>query len=136
MAEVYPGMKQLLQFLSSQGLILGVTTLKHQPYAEKMLSHFGLSGYFTCICGSSSDKSVQLKKDVISRAISLLGNPQKEECVLIGDSIYDALGAQDTGVDFIGVSYGFGYGEKYEQLLLNKPHAHCPEEIKNLIFLA
>ena len=31
-----------------------------------------------------------------------------EQCVMIGDTEYDARGAKDAGVPFIGVSYGFG----------------------------
>ena len=36
-----------------------------------------------------------------------LGITDKEEVVLIGDSRYDARGAQELGIDCIGVSYGF-----------------------------
>ena len=34
---------------------------------------------------------------------------KKSECVLIGDSKYDAIGAEQAGIDFIGVTYGFGF---------------------------
>lgn len=29
--------------------------------------------------------------------------------MLIGDSKYDALGAKEIGIDFIAVTYGFGF---------------------------
>ena len=31
------------------------------------------------------------------------------ETVLIGDSKYDAIGAIESGIDFIAVTYGFGF---------------------------
>ena len=34
---------------------------------------------------------------------------KKENAVLIGDSIYDADGAAAAGIDFIAVTYGFGF---------------------------
>lgn len=32
--------------------------------------------------------------------------------VMIGDSINDLKGAEDLGIDFIGVTYGFGFEKK------------------------
>lgn len=33
----------------------------------------------------------------------------KLDAVLIGDSSYDAVGAEQAGIDFIAVTYGFGF---------------------------
>ena len=33
----------------------------------------------------------------------------KSQAVLIGDSKYDAIGAKEAGIDFIAVTYGFGF---------------------------
>ncbi|MGN0692208.1 MAG: HAD hydrolase-like protein [Oscillospiraceae bacterium] len=33
----------------------------------------------------------------------------KSKAVLIGDSKYDAIGAMQSGIDFIAVTYGFGF---------------------------
>ena len=33
----------------------------------------------------------------------------KTDAVLIGDSKYDAIGAEQAGIDFIAVTYGFGF---------------------------
>ena len=36
--------------------------------------------------------------------------------VLIGDTVHDAVGAQNAGIDFIAVTYGFGF-KKNEAVL-------------------
>lgn len=36
----------------------------------------------------------------------------KEKALLVGDSEYDAKGAQETGIDFLGITYGFGFRSK------------------------
>ena len=33
---------------------------------------------------------------------------------MIGDSIYDAIGAEEAGIDFIAVTYGYGFKNKEE----------------------
>jgi phosphoglycolate phosphatase len=38
----------------------------------------------------------------------------KSEVVLIGDSHFDAIGAKGANIDFIGVTYGFGFKTKSE----------------------
>lgn len=48
------------------------------------------------------------KSDIINLVLEDLG-VEPENAVLIGDSAYDAIGAGQNGVDFIGVEYGFGF---------------------------
>ncbi len=33
---------------------------------------------------------------------------KKEDCLMIGDSIYDAMAAKQVGLDCLAVAYGFG----------------------------
>ena len=35
---------------------------------------------------------------------------RKDEVLMVGDSKHDATGAEALGVDFAGVSFGFGFG--------------------------
>lgn len=48
------------------------------------------------------------KSDIINLVLEDL-SVEPENAVLIGDSAYDAIGARQSGVDFIGVEYGFGF---------------------------
>ena len=33
----------------------------------------------------------------------------KERAVMIGDTAFDAIGAEGMGIDFLGVTFGFGF---------------------------
>lgn len=106
-AEGYPEMDKVLHALKTEGKVVGVATLKNEQFAKKMLANMGLSQYIDCIAGMDG-KDKLTKAMLIERVLKTL-NQQKENAVLVGDSSYDALGAKDAGVDFIGVTYGFGF---------------------------
>lgn len=51
---------------------------------------------------------------------------------MIGDSSYDAIGAQKMGIDFIGVTYGFGFQSADEVLRFKAVGAaDVPRELVN-----
>ena len=47
------------------------------------------------------------KARLINRAVEAL-QFDKENCIMIGDRMFDIEGAVEAGVDSIGVTYGFG----------------------------
>lgn len=106
-AEVYPGILELLETLNSEGVKLGVCTLKRQDVAEKVLEHFGLLEYFDVVVGIDQQESLT-KAGTIEIALQSMQQNDKAGVVLVGDSVYDAEGAGEAGVDFLGVLYGFG----------------------------
>lgn len=106
-AEGYPEMEELLSALKTMEKDIGVATLKNEEFAKKMLANMGLSQYINYVAGMDG-KDKLTKAMLVERARKKLGR-KKEETVLVGDSFYDALGAKEAGVDFIGVTYGFGF---------------------------
>lgn len=56
----------------------------------------------------------------------------RSNAVMIGDSSYDAIGAQKMGIDFIGVTYGFGFQSADEVLRFKAVGAaDVPRELVN-----
>ncbi len=53
------------------------------------------------------DRSREKKEDVIAYLLEKTGG-NKDCVVMIGDSIYDVVGAKEFGIPCIGVSWGFG----------------------------
>jgi phosphoglycolate phosphatase len=106
-AELYNGVPELLKTLQEWGYKLGVVTLKMEGSATKMLQHFNMVQYFDSIKGALSGSPL-LKSELLIECITCL-KLEKNDCLLIGDSEYDAIGAEDIGIDFIGVLYGFGF---------------------------
>ncbi|RAQ30484.1 phosphoglycolate phosphatase [Hydrogeniiclostridium mannosilyticum] len=108
-AQHYPGISELLQNLKNSGRFLGVATLKREDTAQKILAHFNLKQYFDVIAGIDTKEQLS-KSDIIQAALKEMGQTNAS-AVLIGDSQYDAEGAEKAGVSFIGVTYGFGFSD-------------------------
>ncbi|MBP2703388.1 HAD hydrolase-like protein [Microbispora sp. RL4-1S] len=105
--EVIPGIPAVLETLVADGRTLGVATSKPGVYAEKILAHFELDGFFTYVAGATLDGSRRHKADVIRHALDVLGAPP-EATVMIGDRREDVAGAAECGVRSVAVTWGFG----------------------------
>ena len=104
--KVYPGIPQLLQALVDQGHSLYVATSKPEFMTNQILEGFGLTKYFTRICGASSDTQRNTKEDVIAY---LLSQPcDFTDPIMIGDTIFDVQGAAYHGIPTIAVTWGYG----------------------------
>ncbi len=114
-ASLYPGMKEALAALCQAGFVLAVATLKLEAFAQQMLEELGIASYFCAICGVDENDN-RGKSDIINLAIQRSGLT-KEAAVLVGDSVNDAKGAQESGIAFIGCVYGFGYRREREVVL-------------------
>ena len=102
----YCGIEEVLKKLKEAGHSLYVATSKMEATAVEILDHFGLSQYFTLICGATPDESRSQKAQVIEYLISLSGNSHSS--IMVGDTVYDVIGAKEHGIDTIGVAWGYG----------------------------
>lgn len=109
--RLYDGMAQLLAGLKQKGYKTGVATSKYQPMAIKVLEKLGVLQYFDFVYGALENRG---EKHEVLEAIFTDGNAKKATSVLIGDTMYDARGAQKVGIDLIGVTYGFGKRKDFE----------------------
>ena len=105
-AELYP------QF--EKGYLIGVATLKAEKFAEIMLRELEIRKWFNTVCGMDEHDDLD-KAGLIKKCCSICGVTEND-AILIGDSNNDVVGAQEAGVDFIGVTYGFGFqkDQKYD----------------------
>lgn len=105
--RAYDGMEEVLARLRRAGCFLGAATLKRESFAKEMLEALSLLPYFHIVCGMDADDRLT-KADLVRRCLAFAGI-RREEAVLVGDSAFDAKGAEEAGVDFLAVTYGFGY---------------------------
>lgn len=105
--EIYPGIPQLLERLHREGVKTAMATLKAQTTADKIFVEFGLSTAFDLVLGTDA-AAPKTKAQLLEECLYRL-QCAKERAVLVGDSKYDAEGAQQAGIDFIAVTYGFGF---------------------------
>ncbi len=132
-ARVYDGLKELNMQLCAQGVRIGVATLKPEQMAKLLLAHFGIDTLIDVCVGTDGDESSDVTKaGIILKAMERLGCHNKSRAVLIGDTIYDAVGAKEAGIDFLAAAYGFGIDEERD-----RPNsigiAHNAEEISRIL---
>lgn len=106
-AAHYDGMIQLMKDLKAAGIKIAIATYKREDYALDLVSHFGFLDYAEVAHGGDNFNKLT-KADIIRKCIDEMGL-SPEECVMIGDSDNDAIGAEGMGCPFIGVTYGFGF---------------------------
>ena len=131
MNKPYDGVEEVLIKLRENGLKLAVCSSKLEMNSIRVVDIIGLSKYFDAVCGSNRDSTRKDKKDLIPYAVERLGGI-KEEAVMIGDTYFDAKGAEICAVDFIAC--GFGYGNTAEMLKYNHiALADTPEDIIKIL---
>lgn len=126
----YPGIRELLEALHAQGHRLCVATSKPEAMSVEILEHFDLAKYFDAICGATLDKSRSSKEDVI--AYLLAQNGRSADMIMVGDTVYDIIGAAAHGIAAIGVDWGYGESEDMVKAGA-KGIAYTPEELLRML---
>lgn len=112
--RMYDGIDRLLDRLAAAGMKLYVATSKPSPIAQMVLEHFDLARRFRFIGSDTADHQRPDKAAVIEYVLGRTGTG-RERTVMIGDRRHDIIGARATGIDSIGVLYGYGTREELEQ---------------------
>ncbi len=110
--RLYDGVEEMLCRLFDGGKVLFTATSKPDVFAKRILDKHGVSKYFKYIYGSKLDGSISTKEEVLLNIINTEGI-DISECVLVGDTKYDVLGAREVGMDVIGIRWGFGSDEEF-----------------------
>jgi phosphoglycolate phosphatase len=105
--RVHEGIVDALDHLRGEGCRMLVVTTKPTVFANRVVEHFGLAGYFADVVGAHLDGSRSDKAELIGHALSAHGL-DAEGSVMIGDRSDDVIGARRTGVAPVGVLWGFG----------------------------
>lgn len=128
---IYDGITNLLTALNDAGIKCAVVTSKPQNAAQKILDHFDMMRFFDTLAGPDPDDPSNSKSVLIARALSQLSLPP-EDVVMVGDTRFDIIGANEAGCDSIGVTYGYG---TREELVENEATylADSPDEIGRIL---
>lgn len=126
--ELYAHIRELLDALKKQGIQTAVATLKARATAVKIFEHLHMTDSFDLILGTEIDRPLT-KAQLLQMCVETLG-VEKGRAVLVGDSAYDALGAQQAGIAFIGVTYGFGFQSRAD--VQKYPCVHICETTEEL----
>lgn len=110
---LYDGIEEELKKLKSTDKRLYLATTKAEKFAVDILKYKGIFEYFDGVYGVRKDLNRMTKAQVID-AIIAERSLKKSECILIGDTAFDAEGAFISGIKVAIVKYGFGNIEDFE----------------------
>ena len=126
--RLYEGVEETLRTPKEGCAVLGVATCKPEPFSVKILENHGIAGYFQSITGSLTDGGRREKEEVINCVLERIGCDDigsRRKAVMVGDRKYDLIGARKTGLQSIGVLYGYGSLEELREYgaehLVNRP---------------
>ena len=111
-------------------------TSKPEIYAKQILEHFELDGYFDFISGSLLSGERTDKAEVIAWAVNALSDMgmdcERNKMVMIGDREHDVIGAHKNQMPAIGVLFGYGSVEEFENAGA-EAMAHTVEELRTML---
>ena len=102
---VYDGIPEVMAQLKERGYVLCVATCKKQEEAEMLMRHFGIDKYLTYVSGLTYGVREQ-KAEILEYGMKQVG-AERENSVMVGDTIYDIQGAELAGVGCIFGKWGF-----------------------------
>ncbi len=105
--QVYRGVPEALAALREAGLVLALATSKPEPYARRIVEHFGLDRWLDHVAGATLDGRIGAKADIVGLALEAIGVPPGPDVVMVGDRSHDVLGAAAHGIACIGVAWGY-----------------------------
>lgn len=112
-ARLYPGAEDLLRDLAAAGARLCIATSKYGPMAVRMLEHLGIAALFEYLSMSGGTEKHSTKAELIAACLTALGLTA-DRAVMVGDTEFDARGARENGMPFVGVLFGYGTREEME----------------------
>ncbi len=122
----YPGIRSLLEALRREGFLLAVVSNKFEK-AAKELCRLYFGELLDLAVGDLPGYRKKPAPDNLLRCMEQL-QVQREEIVYVGDSVTDIQTAENTGVDFVGVLWGFR--EESEMRAATKaPLVYTPGEL-------
>lgn len=126
----YPGIHELVEKLKAAGIKTAVSTNKADAPAQELGKEY-FNGIFDLIVGQRDGLRTKPAPDSVNEILKIL-NIQKKDAVYVGDSDVDVQTAANSGLDFIGVSWGFR-GRKFLQEKGAKNIVDSADEILNLV---
>jgi phosphoglycolate phosphatase len=106
----YPNVSTTLHALKEEGYRLVIVTNKPFDFVGPILEGLRLDGLFDFwLGGDSLDKKKPDPLPLLHACKHM--NVSIDQCVMVGDSKNDLLAANTCGMQSVGVTYGYNYGE-------------------------
>lgn len=108
-SQVYPGVREGLDWLKGQGFKLGCVTNKAARYTEPLLRNLGLYRDFGIVVSGDTLPTKKPDPGPLLHVAEHFGVTPAES-LMLGDSISDVRAARAAGFPVVCVSYGYNHG--------------------------
>ncbi|MDO1512254.1 HAD family hydrolase [Maribacter confluentis] len=112
--SLFDGVKETLLDFHSKGINLTVASSKGKAALIKILKKQNIYDIFSLVGGEEDAKNKKPAPDIVNLIIDKY-NYQLNECLVVGDTIFDNEMGQRAYVDTCGVTYGNNTREKLEK---------------------
>lgn len=108
LVQPYPLVKETLQELHNQGIKCAVVSSKLSPVVKQGLKLYGLEGYFVDIIGAEHCTQHKPYPEPVLKGLAAL-NLTAPECLMVGDTEFDILAAQNAAMHSVAVAWSLLY---------------------------
>ena len=130
----YEGVLQCLDWLTAQGVRLGVCTNKYEDLTFTLLDQLDLERHFHAICGVDTFEVKKPHPDHLTRTIEMAGG-RSDYAIMIGDTETDIATAKAAGIPVIAVTFGYSHVhvEKFQPDAMMDHYRELPDRIAELL---
>lgn len=107
-AYIYQDMEDLLMQLNEAGATVAIASAKQERTVRETLRCFNLLQYFQAVAGAVPNSEYADKTEIMQDCLNRL-NADIENTIMVGDTHYDAEGADAIGIDFCAALWGYGF---------------------------
>ena len=134
MADIYPGMREILNELKSRGVLLSIFTGKGREATTITLKKLGIYDYFDLIITGDEVKEHKPSPEGIQIFLKKY-NLNKNEVIMIGDSPSDIKAAHSAGIKVVSVLWD--NLAKHHVLKMDSDYVfYTVDELKNFLLVS
>ena len=131
MAELYPGIKEILVYLKNKRYPLGIFTGKGREASLITLRKLEVENYFDLIITGDDVKNHKPSAEGILKFKSKF-KLEKEKVLMIGDSVSDVKASKEAGIKIASALWD-SYGEEKVKTLQSDYYFHSVDELREFL---
>jgi pyrophosphatase PpaX len=131
MADIYPGLKEILVYLKDNNYPIGIFTGKGRDSSMITLTKLSVDKYFDLIVTGDDVENSKPSPEGILKFVDKF-NLEKQKVLMIGDSVSDVKAARDAGVKIASVLWD-SYGIEEVKTLKSDYYFHSVGELNHFI---
>lgn len=128
MADLYPGIVDILKELKARKILTSIFTGKGRKTTEITLEILGIENFFDMIVTGDDVVNHKPSPEGILKFIQTF-NLNKEQALMVGDSLADIIAAKEAGIDIASVVWD-SYA-KDEVIKVNPLHFYNVQDFRN-----